>query len=106
MIENLKLYKEISLRIVEMLKKNDVSELDILLNKRQDILDKESNIEEFKNILINNGILEIDNMIHILISSNMDKVKNEIREHRLSKQANNSYMCFNRENLNIFSKKV
>jgi hypothetical protein len=106
MTNNAKMYREISLKIVEAINKEKLDVLDELFDKRQVILDKESDIEQFKKKLIEGGILEIDKNIHHLLSLNIDKVKCEIREHRVSKQANNSYISFNKEKINIFNEKV
>ncbi|MDK2585818.1 flagellar protein FliT [Romboutsia sedimentorum] len=106
MTNNAKMYREISLKIVEAINKEKLDILDELFDKRQVMLDKESDIEQFKKNLIKDGILDIDKNIHKLLSENIDKVKCEIREHRVSKQANNSYISFNKEKINIFNEKV
>lgn len=106
MIESAKLYKDLSLQIMDIFQNNELDKLDKLLNQRQQILDKQYNIAEFKQILIENGILEIDKKIYDLLSVNIQEVKSEIREHRISKQVNNSYMNFSKEKLNIFNQKV
>lgn len=106
MTEKISLYKEISLQIVESLKNEDIFIIEELLNKRQEILDKQIDNNEFKFKLINEGIIEIDRQIEELLKDNMSKIKQEIKEYRLSKQVNNSYMNYINKNLNIFNKKV
>ena len=106
MTEKINLYKEISLQIVESLKNEDIYILEKLLDKRQEILDNQIDNNEFKHKLINEGIIDIDRQIDELLKNNMEKVKQEIKEYRLSKQVNNSYRNYNNGNLNIFNKKV
>lgn len=99
-------YKQISLDIIDKLENNNTYDIDELLNERQKILDNVSDRKLFKQMLVEDGILEIDEKIHSLIKENIIKVKMEIMEHKKSKQANNSYINYNKENLNIFNKKV
>ncbi|MGX4600755.1 flagellar protein FliT [Faecalimicrobium sp. JNUCC 81] len=106
MKEIVKLYKDISLEIIECINKSELDKVDSLLNKRQEILESEINKSELKKLLIDNKILDIDKKIHNLLNENIDKVKDEIKEHKVSKQANNNYSYFNKEKLNIFNKKV
>ncbi|MCC3869514.1 flagellar protein FliT [Terrisporobacter mayombei] len=106
MTEKINLYKEISLQIVESLKNEDIYILGKLLDKRQEILDNQIDNNEFKHKLINEGIIDIDRQIDELLKNNMAKIKQEIKEYRLSKKVNNSYMNYNKGNLNIFNKKV
>ncbi|SCI97523.1 Uncharacterised protein [uncultured Clostridium sp.] len=101
-----KKYKQISLDIIDKLENNNTYDIDELLNERQKILDNVSDRKLFKQMLVEDGILEIDEKIHSLIKENIIKVKMEIMEHKKSKQANNSYINYNKENLNIFNKKV
>ncbi|XTR38575.1 hypothetical protein ACQQ2T_04155 [Paraclostridium tenue] len=101
-----KKYKQISLDIIDKLENNNTYYIDELLNERQKILDNVSDRKLFKQMLVEDGILEIDGKIHSLIKENIIKVKMEIVEHKKSKQANNSYINYNKENLNIFNKKV
>ena len=101
-----KKYKQISLDIIDKLENNNTYDIDELLNERQKILDNVSDRKLFKQMLVKDGMLEIDEKIHSLIKENIIKVKMEIVEHKKYKQANNSYINYNKENLNIFNKKV
>ncbi|UPA31403.1 hypothetical protein L0P85_04515 [Terrisporobacter glycolicus] len=67
MTEKISLYKEISLQIVESLKNEDIYIIEELLNKRQEILDKQIDNNEFKFKLINEGIIDIDRQIEELL---------------------------------------
>lgn len=106
MKELAKKYKEISLDIMKNLEKDDSYDVNILLDKRQEILNSVNDRNLFKQILIEDSILEIDKKIHSLLKEKMIKVKIEIKEHKKSIQANNSYANFSKEKLNIFNKKV
>lgn len=106
MEELAKKYKEISLDIIDNLEKDDSYDVNILLDKRQEILDSINDRNLFKQMLVEDGILEIDEKIHSLLKEKMIKVKIEIKEHKKSIQANNSYVSFNKDKLNIFNKKV
>lgn len=105
-MDNIKLYKDISSEIISSIENEEVYKISKLLDRRQEILDIEKNNEEFKKVLINNGILEVDKEIKELLDKSMIKIKNEIRQHKRLVQANNSYTNSVKENLNIFYKKV
>lgn len=106
MKELAKNYKEISLDIIKNFEKDDSYDMNELLDKRQGILDRVNDRNLFKRMLNEVGILEIDEKIHSLLKGKMIKVKMEIKEHKKSIQANNSYVNFSKEKLNIFNKKV
>lgn len=106
MIEVTNTYKQISLEIIDKLEKEDIYKISELLDKRQAILESISDTKLFKNILVENGIIKIDEKIYRLLKENIFKIKFEIKEHKKSKQANNSYINVSKEKLNIFNKKV
>lgn len=106
MKELAKKYKEISLDIIKNLEKDDSYDVNLLLDKRQGILDSINDRNLFKQKLVEDGILEIDEKIHYLLKKKIIEVKMEIKEHKKSIQANNSYVNFSKEKLNIFNKKV
>lgn len=105
-MKNTKLYKEISLEIIKLFENDGLDKIEELLDERQQILNSEIKNEKFKKILVDEGIVEIDKTIHNLLNKSIDEVKREIQEYKVSKQANNSYINFNKEKLNIFNKKV
>lgn len=100
------LYKKISLDIVEAFENEDFDEIDILLNERQEIIDEEYEKEKLKILLVQSGVLNIDKEISRLFDISIMNVKNEIRKCKKTKLANNSYVDSNRNNLQIFLKKV
>ena len=105
-MNNIQLYKQISLDIISAIKSEKIDIISELLDKRQEILDIEQDNEEFRISLSNDGILDIDKEIQKILSESILKVKSDIKRHKQSVQANNSYTNSFRENLNIFYKKV
>lgn len=105
-MENVNLYKKISLEIIEAINNDNIDILNELFDKRQYILDQETDKKSLKEELIKYGIVDIDNNIKDLLNKNIDKVKTEIKEHKRSTQVNSYYIKNNKENLNIFNKKV
>ena len=89
-MENVSLYKQISLEIIDALENNNIDILNELFEKRQNILDNSENINKLKDNLIKSEILEIDNKIKTLLSIEIENTKNEIKEHRRSIMVNNS----------------
>lgn len=106
MKENIKLYKNISLDIVNKLKSTSLINIGDLFDKRQEILSNVLDSEVFKIQMIDEGILEIDREIHTLLSNSIEKTKDEIKNHKLSNRVSTSYLSTKKENLNIFNKKV
>ena len=106
MKDKVDMYMKISLEIIEAFKVEDYDRVDVLLNKRQDIINGEENKEKLKIFLVEDGVLEIDKQISILFDESIMKIKKEIRKYKVTKIANNSYTNSNRKNLQIFHKKV
>ncbi|MCH1959569.1 MULTISPECIES: hypothetical protein [Romboutsia] len=106
MKESIKLYKSVSLDILNKLKSSSLINIGDLFDKRQEILSNVLDFEAFKIQMIDEGILEIDREIHILLSDSIEKTKDEIKNHKLSNRVNTSYLSTKKENLNIFNKKV
>lgn len=105
-MKNVNLYKKISLEIIEAINNDNIDILNELFDKRQYILDQENDKKSLKEELIKYGIVDIDNNIKDLLNKNIDKVKTEIKEHKRSIQVNSYYIKNNKDNLNIFNKKV
>ena len=105
-MNDLHVYKSISLEIVKALESSNLGLLDDLFNKRQAILDNLVDEKILKDNSIKSEILDIDNKIKDLLYIEIEKTKHEIKEHKRSMAVNNSYLQNNRENLNIFNKKV
>lgn len=105
-MDNVNLYKEITLEIIQCLKDDKLELLEDLFERRQDILDKEKNNKEFKEYMIKVGIVDLDKSIKDLLHQNMIKTKLEIQRHKLSTVTNNTYINNSQKKINIFNKKV
>ena len=105
-MENVNLYKEITLEIIKYLKNDKLEQLEDLFEKRQNLLEEEKDNKEFKESMIELGIIDLDKTIKELLHQNMIRTKLEIQKHRLSTITNNSYMNNNQQKINIFNAKV
>ena len=102
-MDNIKLYKKITLEIIQCLKDDKIEELEILFEKREKILQEEKNNKNFKDLMINIGIIDLDKTIKNLLNQNMIKIKLEIQKQKLSTITNNTYINNNQQKINIFS---
>lgn len=105
-MDNIKLYKKITLEIIQYLKDDKIEELEILFEKREKILQEEKNNKNFKDLMINIGIIDLDKTIKNLLNQNMIKIKLEIQKQKLSTITNNTYINNNQQKINIFNAKV
>ena len=105
-MDNVKLYKEITLEIIQCLKDNDIDNLEKLFDSREKILEEQKDNRKFKESMLEIGIINLDKTIKDLLHQNMIKTKLEIQKHRLSTITNNSYMNTNTQKINIFNAKV
>ena len=105
-MDNIKLYKKITLEIIQCLKDDKIEELEILFEKREKILQEEKNNKNFKDLMINIGIIDLDKTIKNLLNQNMIKIKLEIQKQKLSTITNNTYIKNNQQKINIFNAKV
>ncbi|WP_302333906.1 hypothetical protein [uncultured Romboutsia sp.] len=105
-MDNIKLYKKITLEIIQCLKDDKIEELEILFEKREKILQEEKNNKNFKDLMINIGIIDLDRTIKNLLNQNMIKIKLEIQKQKLSTITNNTYINNNQQKINIFNAKV
>ena len=104
------LYKSISEKILEIVSSEEVDEkkLAIELNKRQELINNLQNeeLKDFKEAYNTEKIYEYDEKIKIKLKSHMLSVRKELSEYKLNKTVNNAYANMNKNNLNIFSRKV
>ena len=105
-MDNIKLYKKITLEIIQCLKDDKIEELEILFEKREKILLVEKNNKNFNDLMINIGIIDLDKTIKNLLNQNMIKIKLEIQKQKLSTITNNTYINNNQQKINIFNAKV
>ena len=91
------LYKEISEEILRILDTNDIDDVKVVkeLKKRQELIDNLSGEElaDFRSIKSKLG-------------QEMIAIRKEISEFKINKTANSAYANMNKNNLNIFYKKV
>ena len=105
-MDNVNLYKEITLEIIQCLEKDNIDNLEDLFEKRENILEEEKDNKNFKKCMIELGIIDLDKTIKNLLHQNMIKTKLEIQKHKLSTVTNNCYMNNNQQKINIFNAKV
>ena len=67
-MENIDLYKEITKTIIKCIEDDNISDLEIYFEKRQEILDKEQNNEKFRVSMVKLGIIELDKTIKELLN--------------------------------------
>jgi len=105
----MKLYKELSLAMLEALKEEEYDDFDLLLEERQSIIEAFAEKEEehyFENLYKGFEVDKIDLSIRALLATQIQKTKLEIRDYKVKIQGNNSYNNMKKENINIFSTKV
>ena len=105
-MNNIDLYKKLTLEIIQCLKEDNIEQVDDLFKKRESILKEEKDNKTFKDSMINIGIIDLDKEIRVLLEQNMLKTKLEIQKHKISTITNNSYMNNTQEKINIFNAKV
>ena len=105
-MNNVDLYKKITLEIIQCLKEDNIDKVDDLFEKRENILKEEKDNKIFKDSMINIGIIDLDKEIRVLLEQNMLKTKLEIQNHKLSTITNNSYIINSQKKINIFNAKV
>ena len=104
------LYKNISEEILKILEANDLDDVKLVseFKKRQDLIDSlnEKELEEFRKVYNEEEIYKIDKVIKDKLEKEILAVKKEIRNFKVNKTANSAYANMNKNNLNIFYKKV
>ena len=106
MKDKIDLYKDISLQLLELLKNDQLDNIDERLEQREIILKNINNHDEFIKLATENGIVELEKQISNLFNTKVNEAKQELIDYRKSKEANNTYVNLSKEKLNIFNKKV
>lgn len=103
-------YRGISEEIFNMI---NVEEFDHIklgekLQERQIIIDnlKEDEFEKFGQAYKESGLYKLDGEIKVKIRERIVEVKKELQEYKAKRMVNTAYTNMNRNNLNIFYKKV
>lgn len=102
-MEEVKVWNELNENIIEAIKNNKDDVLDELFEKRQEILEK-VDIKSFKKALGDD--LQKDNEIQNLLSQEIQKVKQEIQQYKITQKANYSYKRNTNNKINLFNKKI
>lgn len=100
------LWVNITFEIIECIQEGKYNKAQDLFDKRQEIIDKQINLKEFKNKLIENDALSLDKKIKEILTKDMENTKSDIQNYKKTKSMNSSYMKNFSENINIFSQKV
>ncbi|WP_394866627.1 hypothetical protein [Paraclostridium bifermentans] len=106
MIELANKYKEISLTIINKLENKDFESTNYLLDMRQQILASVKDTKKFKEKLLKENIIEIDEKIKKMLELSQSDTKEKIKKLNKSKRANITYMNSSKEKLNIFNKSI
>ena len=103
-------YRGISEEIFNMI---NVEEFDHIklgekLQERQIIIDnlKEDEFEKFGQAYKESGLYKLDGEIKVKLRERIVEVKKELQEYKAKRMVNAAYTNMNRNNLNIFYKKV
>lgn len=105
-MNDVSLWLELTEKIMDSLSKECYDEVFKLLDKRQEIIDKQTNLSEFKKALEEHNILDMDKDIYKFLSKEMDEVKKEIEKHKKAKNVNIGYKKSAFENSNLFSSRI
>lgn len=78
------------------------------LQERQIIIDnlKEDEFEKFGQAYKESGLYKLDGEIKVKLRERIVEVKKELQEYKAKRMVNTAYTNMNRNNLNIFYKKV
>lgn len=104
------LYKNISLNIIKILNEDDIDDdkLEYNIEKRQEVINslKGQELEDFKNHYKNSELMQLDNKIKILLEKKIIEFRKELNSYKTKRSINTIYVNMNKNNLNIFSRKV
>lgn len=104
------LYKSISEKILEIVNEKEVDEKQLSneLNKRQDLINNlhGKELDEFRKSYKSQNLNLWDEKIKQKLREHMLEVRKELNDYKLNKSVNTTYANMNKNNLNIFSRKV
>ncbi|MCH5138508.1 flagellar protein FliT [Clostridiaceae bacterium UIB06] len=109
LVNAMKEYREFTIELISCLEREDYDSLEYFLNKRQQILDRLSNMdynrEELSKVSEELQLLDYHKKLSDLMLKKRDKVKQDINSLTQRKNANNMY---NKRvyGANVFSKKI
>lgn len=104
------LYKDITEKILEIVNDEELDDVQLALQleKRQELISslKGQALDNFREDYKNNGFYDVDENIKVKLKEHMIAVRKELSEYKLNKTVNTAYANMNKNNLNIFSRKV
>lgn len=104
------LYKNISLNIIKILNEDDIDDdkLEYNIEKRQEVINSlnDRELEDFKKHYKDSQLLQLDNKIKSLLEKKIIEVRKELNSYKTKRSINTIYVNMNKNNLNIFSRKV
>lgn len=100
------LWVNITFEIIDCIQDGRYNQAQELLEKRQEIINNEPSLKIFKEKLIENNALELDNKIKSILARDIESTKQEIKKYKLTKNANSNYAKNISDKMNIFSQKV
>ncbi|GAA0746527.1 flagellar protein FliT [Clostridium oceanicum] len=108
--KHLKEFKEITLKLIEALNKEDYDSLDRLISDRQSVIENIDKIQytkkDFKKLIEEFDILKCNKKFSYLMQSKKDEYKKEMQKYALKKNASRVYNKDVYGGSNIFSKKI
>ena len=109
MESKIKLYKELTIAMLESLQDDDYEGFDLLIEEREEfikVLISNDEMDSFKLLYDIENLRGLELEIKALLDRKIQDTKKEIKEYKISIQGNKLYNNIKKENLNIFSKKV
>ena len=109
MESKIKLYKELTIAMLESLQDDDYEGFDLLIEEREEfikVLISNDEMDSFKLLYDIENLRGLEIEIKSLLDRKIQDTKKEIKEYKISIQGNKLYNNIKKENLNIFSKKV
>lgn len=106
----IELYKSISEKILEIVSDKEIDDVQLAFNlrRRKELIDRlqGEELDNFRESYKTEGLYDIDEKIKIKLNEQILSVKKEIKNFNLNKMGNSVYANMNKNNLNIFYKKV
>lgn len=107
--ELLNQYKNMTIKIIECLENDKFSDMQLLIEAREDIIDgiknSEYTQEEFKQLCSNLDLINLEHQLNVLINTKKSSIKEKLDKSIKRSQVND---CYNKMQTGsfIFSKKV
>jgi len=103
-------FKQVTIELISVLRKNEINKLDDLLNSRQVIIDNVEKLkytaEEFTGICNELDIIKIENELLKLMQEKKDSTKEELSKIQITRNANNNYNKSFYNSVEMFNTKI